>query len=101
MANSFDHEQRRGLLRFVTSCGRPPLLGFKELNPKFSIRDSSSDEQRLPTSSTCVNLLKVAFFIIHGYVTDISTQLPRYQSERVMRAKLLQAINSGAGFDLS
>ncbi|KAF8531258.1 hypothetical protein JB92DRAFT_2852681 [Gautieria morchelliformis] len=85
VANSFDHEQRRGLLRFVTSCGRPPLLGFKELNPKFCIRDSSSDEQRLPTSSTCVNLLK----------------LPRYQSERVMREKLLQAINSGAGFDLS
>ncbi|KAF8527427.1 HECT-domain-containing protein [Hysterangium stoloniferum] len=83
--NSFDHEQRRGLLRFVTSCGRPPLLGFKELYPKFSIRDSSSDEQRLPTSSTCVNLLK----------------LPRYQSERVMRQKLIQAINSGAGFDLS
>ncbi|KAF8580133.1 HECT-domain-containing protein [Ramaria rubella] len=85
VANSFDHEQRRGLLRFVTSCARPPLLGFKELYPKFSIRDSSSDEQRLPTSSTCVNLLK----------------LPRYQSERVMREKLLQAINSGAGFDLS
>ncbi|KAG5735313.1 hypothetical protein E4T56_gene10958 [Termitomyces sp. T112] len=73
------------LLRFVTSCSRPPLLGFKELVPNFSIRDASSDQHRLPTSSTCVNLLK----------------LPRYKSEKVLREKLLQAITSNAGFDLS
>jgi len=85
VVNSFDQEQRRAFLRFVTSCSRPPLLGFKELAPNFAIRDSSSDEKRLPTSSTCVNLLK----------------LPRYQSEAVLRQKLLQAITSGAGFDLS
>ncbi|KAF8148075.1 hypothetical protein B0H34DRAFT_803194 [Crassisporium funariophilum] len=83
--NSLDQEQRRALLRFVTSCSRPPLLGFKELVPNFSIRDASEDQHRLPTSSTCVNLLK----------------LPRYTDERTLRAKLLQAINSGAGFDLS
>ncbi|KAJ7679175.1 HECT-domain-containing protein [Mycena polygramma] len=82
---SFDQEQRRALLRFVTSCSRPPLLGFKELVPNFAIRDAGADELRLPTSSTCVNLLK----------------LPRYQSEKVLRAKLLQAITSNAGFDLS
>ncbi|KDR77942.1 hypothetical protein GALMADRAFT_244909 [Galerina marginata CBS 339.88] len=85
VVNSFDQEQRRSLLRFVTSCSRPPLLGFKELVPNFSIRDAGADEYRLPTSSTCVNLLK----------------LPRYMSEGRLRAKLLQAINSGAGFDLS
>ena len=28
-------------------------------------------------------------------------QLPRYTSERVLREKLLQAVFSGAGFDLS
>ncbi|KAF9222782.1 HECT-domain-containing protein [Gyrodon lividus] len=81
----FDQEQRRAFLRFVTSCSRPPLLGFKQLTPNFAIRDAGSDEHRLPTSSTCVNLLK----------------LPRYQSEKVLREKLLQAISSGAGFDLS
>ncbi|KAA1475594.1 HECT-domain-containing protein [Dentipellis sp. KUC8613] len=85
VVNSFDQEQRRALLRFVTSVGRPPLLGFKELIPNFSIRDAGSDQERLPTSSTCVNLLK----------------LPRYKSERTLREKLLQAIFSGAGFDLS
>ncbi|OAX36693.1 HECT-domain-containing protein [Rhizopogon vinicolor AM-OR11-026] len=81
----FDPEQRRMFLRFVTSCSRPPLLGFKQLNPLFAIRDAGSDEHRLPTASTCVNLLK----------------MPRYQSEKVLRDKLLQAISSGAGFDLS
>ncbi|KAF7336975.1 HECT-domain-containing protein [Mycena venus] len=80
VVHSFDQEQRRALLRFVTSCSRPPLLGFKELVPNFAIRDAGSDELRLPTSSTC---------------------LPRYQSEKVLRAKLLQAITSNAGFDLS
>lgn len=83
--NSFNHDERRKLLRFATSCSRPPLLGFKELVPNFAIRDAGSDELRLPTASTCVNLLK----------------LPRYKSDRILREKLLQAIHSNAGFDLS
>ncbi|KAI5986179.1 HECT-domain-containing protein [Pisolithus albus] len=72
---SFDQEHRRAFLRF----------GFKQLNPNFAIRDAGDDQHRLPTASTCVNLLK----------------LPRYTNERVLREKLLQAISSGAGFDLS
>ncbi|KAJ2912438.1 hypothetical protein MD484_g7973, partial [Candolleomyces efflorescens] len=74
VVEAFDQEQRRGLLR-----------GFKELVPNFSIRDAGTDSHRLPTSSTCVNLLK----------------LPLYNNERIMREKILQAITSGAGFDLS
>ncbi|TDL28807.1 HECT-domain-containing protein [Rickenella mellea] len=85
VVNSFNHEQRRTLLRFATSCSRPPLLGFKELTPNFSIRDAGNDQNRLPSASTCVNLLK----------------LPRYTNENTLREKLLQAIQSGAGFDLS
>lgn len=76
---------RRAVLKFVTSTPRAPLLGFSHLNPKFSIRDSSEDQTRLPSTSTCVNLLK----------------LPRYADERTMREKLLYAANAGAGFDLS
>ncbi|KAK5099979.1 ubiquitin-protein ligase (E3) [Lithohypha guttulata] len=76
---------RRKVLKFVTSTPRAPLLGFSYLNPKFSIRDSSEDQTRLPSTSTCVNLLK----------------LPRYANERIMKEKLLYAANSGAGFDLS
>ncbi|KAL4951460.1 hypothetical protein BDW69DRAFT_169971 [Aspergillus filifer] len=79
------NEERRKVLRFVTSTPRAPLLGFSHLNPRFSIRDSSEDQERLPSTSTCVNLLK----------------LPRYQSASALREKLLYAVNSGAGFDLS
>lgn len=59
VVETFNQEERRALLRFATSCSRPPLLGFKELVPHFCIRDAGQDEMRLPTSSTCVNLLKV------------------------------------------
>lgn len=82
---SLPDPDRRKVLKFVTSTPRGPLLGFSNLNPRFSIRDSSSDEGRIPTASTCVNLLK----------------LPMYKSEKALREKLLYAVNSGAGFDLS
>lgn len=80
-----DDSERRKVLKYVTSTPRAPLLGFSQLNPNFSIRDSGNDQQRLPSTSTCINLLK----------------LPRYTSEAVLRERLLYAINSGAGFDLS
>jgi ubiquitin-protein ligase E3 C len=82
---SFTHDQRKAFLKFATSCPSPPLLGFGQLNPKFGIRHAGEDTDRLPTASTCVNLLK----------------LPRYTSYAQCREKLLYAIESGAGFDLS
>jgi len=82
---SMTNEERQKVLKFVTSTPRAPLLGFSHLNPRFSIRDSSDDQDRLPSTSTCVNLLK----------------LPRYTNAKILREKLLYAINSGAGFDLS
>ena len=82
-------------LRFVTACSRPPLLGFATLDPPFCVHraavagsdagDHTADLQRLPTASTCVNTLK----------------LPPYATEEQLRAKLLMAITSGSGFDLS
>ncbi|CAG8571321.1 4594_t:CDS:10, partial [Scutellospora calospora] len=58
VVSEFSEEQKQKLIKFVTSCSRPPLLGFKELNPKFSIRRAGTGT-RLPSSSTCVNLLKL------------------------------------------
>jgi len=78
-------EDKGKMLKFVTSTPRAPLLGFGSLMPKFSIRDSGTDEARFPTTSTCINLLK----------------LPRYKSKEMLKEKLLYAVNSGAGFDLS
>jgi ubiquitin-protein ligase E3 B len=93
-------------LKFVTSCSKPPVLGFSALRPQFQIRavtDSSADDRytvgsaivnffrpgtntsRLPTSSTCFHLLK----------------LPIYRNKRALKEKLLTAITAGAGFELS
>ena len=80
-----DDKDRRKVLKFVTSTPRAPLLGFSHLNPRFSIRDSGGDQVRLPSTSTCVNLLK----------------LPRYTDAKMLKEKLLYAVNAGAGFDLS
>jgi ubiquitin-protein ligase E3 C len=84
---SFTDEERALLLRFVTGCERAPLFGFQNLHPPFSIirMRIDSDSERLPTASTCVNLLR----------------LPQYSSQRVMREKLILAIKSGTGFELT
>uniref|UniRef100_A0A1B0CTQ0 Ubiquitin-protein ligase E3C n=1 Tax=Lutzomyia longipalpis TaxID=7200 RepID=A0A1B0CTQ0_LUTLO len=81
---NFTDIQKRQFLKFVTSCSRPPLLGFRELDPPFCIQDAVNTE-RLPSASTCLNLLK----------------LPPFQNEETMRMKLLYAIDSGSGFELS
>ncbi|KAG8763989.1 hypothetical protein FRC11_007039 [Ceratobasidium sp. 423] len=76
VVDTLNQDERRALLRFVTSCSRPPLLGFKELNPRFAIRDATSDDQRLPTASTCVNLLKAS--VSCDMICMFSTDVVRY-----------------------
>jgi len=83
--HEMDEVDVRKVLKFVTSTPRAPLLGWKTLNPRFSISDAGTDETRLPSTSTCVNLLK----------------LPRYTKKKTLKEKLLLAVNAGAGFDLS
>jgi hypothetical protein len=43
------------------------------------------ETERLPTAATCFNLLK----------------LPNYHTKKVLREKLLYAMKSASGFDLS
>ncbi|KAK3607654.1 hypothetical protein CHS0354_010642 [Potamilus streckersoni] len=85
VVEQFTEDQKRKLLKFVTSCSRPPLLGFKDLYPALAIHYGGSESDRLPTASTCMNLLK----------------LPEIIDERTMRQKLLYAVESEAGFELS
>eukprot|EP00794_Sanderia_malayensis_P014057 gene14057-15521_t len=111
LENDFNQNEKKQFLKFVTSCSNPPLLGFKHLEPAFTIRYvECSDEEdtgdtvgsvvrgffgirnrgrdsggRLPTASTCFNLLK----------------LPNYKRRSLLRDKLRYAIQSGAGFELS
>lgn len=99
----FDDEERKKLLRFVTSVSRPPLKGFKYLQPPFTIRYAEGDQainfgakmkavftkkkskEKLPTASTCFNLLK----------------LPNYPTKKILREKLRQCINEGKGLYLT
>lgn len=57
----------------------------QELHPVFCIHNGGSDLERLPTASTCMNLLK----------------LPEFCDQNLMRNKLLYAIESSSGFELS
>ncbi|AQK84321.1 E3 ubiquitin-protein ligase UPL6 [Zea mays] len=87
---SLSSDNQKKFLKFVTGCSRGPLLGFQYLEPKFCIQRAGvpgleEHADRLPTSATCMNLLK----------------LPPYKSKEQMQTKLLYAINSEAGFDLS
>ncbi len=84
VVGEFTEEQKRELLKFVTSCSRRPLLGFKDLHPAFCVL-SGGKEDRLPSASTCMNILK----------------LPVFQDSATMKTRLVYAISSGAGFELS
>lgn len=86
LVESFNDTEKELLIKFVTSCSRPPILGFETLNPPFTIQcvDSEKDT-KLPTASTCFNTLK----------------LPKYSNAKKLKEKLLTAITSGAGFHLA
>lgn len=148
----FEPSERCMLLKFVTSCSRAPLLGFKYLQPTFIIHkvcfwtlayefmwnslfgslfftfvllclkvscDTSlwaaiggQDVERLPSASTCYNTLKVEFQFSCCLLANTNVpvlfklffwlvQLPTYKRASTMREKLLYAITSNAGFELS
>jgi ubiquitin-protein ligase E3 C len=81
LKTEFTPEQQRKFLRFMASCSRQPLLGFGSLGPVLSIQqirlgdDGPSKNSKLPTSQTCMNLLK----------------LPNYQDRKLLKEKLLTA----------
>jgi len=87
VVSSFTPKQQADLLRFVTSCERPPPLGFSSMNPPFTIQRVGimRDGDKLPSASTCFNTLK----------------LPTYSSEKVLKERLVYAIESKAGFELT
>ena len=66
------------------SCPAYKLRGLCALQMAGGVLDEAAQE-RLPSSSTCINLLK----------------LPPYRTAKAIRSKLLFAIKNVAGFDLS
>lgn len=82
----FNDIEKRAFLQFLTGAPKLPIGGFKALRPVFTVvrkqADSGlKDDDYLPSVMTCANYLK----------------LPNYSSESIMREKLLQAVNEGAG----
>ncbi|XP_075245479.1 ubiquitin-protein ligase E3C-like [Convolutriloba macropyga] len=85
IVESWDDKRKAELLKFITSCSRPPLLGFKEVFPPIAIHSAGPSEDRLPTASVCMNVLK----------------LPIFPSKEVLEQKLIMAVDSKSGFELS
>ncbi|XP_054649230.1 E3 ubiquitin-protein ligase TRIP12 isoform X4 [Dunckerocampus dactyliophorus] len=82
--SSFDAEQQRLFLQFVTGSPRLPVGGFRSLNPPLTIvrktfELTENPDEFLPSVMTCVNYLK----------------LPDYSSIEIMREKLLTAAREG------
>lgn len=82
--SSFDNEQQRLFLQFVTGSPRLPVGGFRSLNPPLTIvrktfESTENPDDFLPSVMTCVNYLK----------------LPDYSSIEIMRDKLLIAAREG------
>ncbi|XP_027032796.2 ubiquitin-protein ligase E3C-like isoform X2 [Tachysurus fulvidraco] len=84
VVENFSNEEKHRLIMFVTGFSRPPVLGFKELDPAFCIHNRGNNLERLPTAGTCMNILN----------------LPEFDDQQLMRIKLLQAINLVEGFEL-
>lgn len=101
-------EDQKLLLKFITSIPRQPLLGFQSFRPLMCIQKVSpcndmalewctaehvrnylrvygGRQMKLPTAATCMNLLK----------------LPYYADKETLREKILYAIRSNSGFELS
>ena len=83
VVNGFTHDQKKGLLSFVTGSDRVPLAGLSSIS--FIIQKNGPDTDNLPTSMTCFNRLL----------------LPEYIAISRLKEKLLIAIENGKGFGLT
>ncbi|KAM9798424.1 E3 ubiquitin-protein ligase HACE1 isoform 1-T1 [Neosynchiropus ocellatus] len=85
VVRSLTQEERILMLQFVTGSSRVPHGGFAYLMggsglQKFTIAAVPYTSNLLPTSSTCINMLK----------------LPEYPSQEVLRDRLLVALHCGS-----
>ena len=103
IVKNMDNKTKKKLLQFATSNSRPPINGFKDLNPKFTIRPIYIDvnvsvsstfksifskkptKDPLPSSATCFNMLK----------------LPMYSNKKIMKQKLYKCIQEAKGFHIA
>jgi len=82
VVNSFTLEEKKKLLVFSTGSDRSPVGGLQNLN--FVIVKHGDEDDRLPQSHTCFNVLL----------------LPDYSSKEVLKERLLTAIQNSEGFGM-
>ena len=75
-------EEKKQFLFFTTGSDRAPIGGLKNL--RFVITKHGEDNDRLPQSHTCFNVLL----------------LPPYSTEEKIRDRLLLAIANATGFGM-
>ena len=79
---SFNEEEKKKFLSFVTGCDRAPIDGLGSL--PITISNGGSDLNQLPSAHTCFNNLI----------------LPDYKNKEKLKKALLTAINYSEGFGL-
>ncbi|ANB15244.1 putative ubiquitin-protein ligase UFD4 [Sugiyamaella lignohabitans] len=83
---SFNPQERRAFLQFMTGSPNLPIGGFRALNPVFTVvwkqnEEPFSRDDYLPSVMTCANYLK----------------LPNYSSKEVLEERLKTAMYEGSG----
>ena len=79
---TFNEEEKKKFLSFVTGCDRAPIDGLGSL--PITISNGGSDTEQLPSAHTCFNNLI----------------LPDYKNKEKLKQKILNAINYSEGFGL-
>ena len=79
---TFNEEEKKKFLSFVTGCDRAPIDGLGSL--PITISNGGSDTEQLPSAHTCFNNLI----------------LPDYKNKEKLKQKIQNAINYSEGFGL-
>ncbi|CAR26071.1 hypothetical protein ZYGR_0E00500 [Zygosaccharomyces rouxii] len=84
--STFNDQERRLFLQFLTGSPKLPIGGFKALRPRLTVVLKHPDEGMnpdayLPSVMTCANYFK----------------LPKYTSQQTMRSRITQAMQEGSG----
>jgi len=81
--HKLDDKEKKKFLLFLSGSDRVPVFGWSQTLP-MTIQRSHIDDEHLPVSHTCFNIL----------------DLPAYSSKEVLKDKLQEAIQHNQGFNL-
>lgn len=84
--STFNDQERRLFLQFLTGSPKLPIGGFKSLSPRLTVvlkhpEEGMNSDAYLPSVMTCANYFK----------------LPKYTNQQIMRSRITQAMQEGSG----